>query len=239
MTFVRLIYLTEETAEMLNEGVALMSRDSRDYRKSKSIFSKILEWLILIGIAAALFYYRDFVFHAAKVIFRNEPGRINTITETDLKTVLRESQLYTAEYPCNSYTAVYGENGQLKYYVAYNGSVKAGFDVKEMTISLIEDAHLIRIQIPTVEISEVTVDAGSLEYIFANEKYHTETVFSEAYQSAYDDLKLKAQANDNILIAAENNAKRIAKALVEPWVNQLNREMPYEVQVVTASEVQP
>lgn len=216
-----------------------MSRDSMNHHHHKSIFSVIFEWLILIGIVVALFYYRDFVFRAVKLFFRSEPGRVETITETELKNVIRESQLYTAEYPYNSYTAVYDAKEKLKYYVAYNGSVRAGFDIKEMTISLLEEAHIIRIQIPAIEISEVTVDAGSLEYIFAKEKYHTETVFSEAYQSAYDDLKLKATANENILIAAENNAKRVAKALVEPWVNQLNRETPYEVQVVTLSEAQP
>lgn len=225
---------------MPNEGDNTMPIDSMNhYHHHKSLFSVIFEWLILIGIAAALIYYRETVFRVAKILLRSEPGRVDTITETDLKNVIRESRLYTAEYPYNSYTAVHDTNGKLKYYVAYNGSVKAGFDIKELAIALLEEEHLIQIHIPPIEISEVTVDAASLEYIFANEKYHTETVFSEAYQAAYDDLKLKADANANILIAAENNAKRVAKALVEPWVNQLHRETPYEVQVVTSTEVQP
>lgn len=166
--------------------------------------------------------------------FDDETGTVKTITESELLDVLRESNLYTAEYPCNRYTKVSDDNGNIKYYVAYEGTVKAGFDVNDIEVNLDEDDHTITIQLPEVTVQSVKVDVGSLDYIFEKEKYDTETVASEAYGKAVEDLTNNAPQDEIIKVATEN-AKIIEKELIEPWVNQVS-DQKYEVKVLAYGE---
>lgn len=167
--------------------------------------------------------------------FDNKPGPVITITESELLEVIKESELYTAEYPCNRYTEVFDEKGNRKYYVAYEGTVKAGFDVNDVTVKLNEDDLTIVIQLPEITVKSVKVDVGSLDFIFEKEKYDTETVSSEAYSKAVEDLTDKASKDEDILKTATENAKNVEKALVEPWVNQVSGQK-YKIKVLAYGE---
>lgn len=164
-----------------------------------------------------------------------EEGKVTTVTESTLKETVKESRLYTAEYPYNGYTAVYDEDGEtVKYYVAYEGSVKAGIDASQIEVSL--DKDTIFIHLPEVEVEKPYVNPGTMEYIFKNKKYDTETVAQEAYKAALSDLTERACADRNLVTIAEESAKASERALVEPWVNQLGDGNTYTVRVLAYEE---
>lgn len=163
---------------------------------------------------------------------------VKTVTESELLKVVKKSKLYTAEYPYNSYVEVKDENDKIKYYVAYNGTIKAGFDVKDVKVDMNDDENVITIQLPEIKILKADIDVGSMDYIFENQKYNTETVSNEAMKKATEDLRNKAAADSSIISVATDNAKRIEKAVVEPWVNQANSDKKYTVQVLAYGEEQ-
>lgn len=168
-----------------------------------------------------------------------QDGKVYTVTETSLEEVVTTGKLYTAEYPYNGYTAVYDEeagDGTIKYYVAYRGMVKAGIDVSKIQVTLEKDSNRIIVRLPEVEIEEPVVDSGRMQYIFTKKKYETETVTQEAYKKAIEDLKEKVNADDSIVATATESAKAAEKALIEPWVNQVDSDRQYEVIVLGYGE---
>lgn len=165
-----------------------------------------------------------------------EEGKVYTINRSTLEQVVKTSTLYTAEYPYNGYAAVKKGNGDVKYYVAYEGKVKAGIDVTKIEVSMDEETRVITIRLPQVVVEEPMVDAGTLEYIFVKDKYNTETVAQEAYKEAIADLSVRVQEDDSIVKSATETAKAAERAMVEPWVNQIDPDVQYEVVVLGFGE---
>jgi DNA polymerase elongation subunit (family B) len=74
------------------------------------------------------------------------------------------------------------------------------------------------------------VDIGSLEYIFADEKYNNENELQYAYAYCEDDLKTRIENEEEFLENATENAKQVVEALVLPWVNQVDADYKITVQ---------
>lgn len=165
-----------------------------------------------------------------------EEGKVTTVTESTLEAVIKKSQLYTAEYPYNGYAAVYDEDGNIKYYVAYEGTVKAGIDVNRITVKIDEDTNTITVQLPEVSVEEPVVNAGTMEFIFKKEKYNTETVAEEAYRYAEEDLANRVREDADIRACAQESAKAAERAMIEPWVNQIEEGKTYTVKVLGYGE---
>lgn len=160
-----------------------------------------------------------------------EEGKVSTISKASLEKVFEISELSTAEYTYNAIARAYKEDGvTLKYYVAYEGIVKAGIDFSKIDIKIDEDEKIISITIPDVEIKERTVNPGTLEYIFIDKKSETETVHQEAYTICEQDLAGRIDEENDLLISAKENAAAVVKALVEPWVEQIDHEYTVKIQ---------
>ena len=83
------------------------------------------------------------------------------------------------------------------------------------------------ITIPKAEIQDTNIDQNSIDCIFTNNKYNTETVQAEAINKCSDDLKRAAAEDERIKEAAQNNAINSVKALIEPLV----KDSGYTVEV--------
>ncbi|SES65313.1 Protein of unknown function [Pseudobutyrivibrio sp. C4] len=225
-------------------------KSKADYHKHMGI-KKLIRFVIFVFILVALVYAGIYYFpillkqsteQTAEVVEETiigEEGKVTTISENNLTDVIKTSKLYTAAYPYNGYCAVYKEDSdkeEVKYYVSYEGTVKAGIDVSKIEVELDEDTNTITIKLPEVTVEKPTIDAGTMEYIFVKKKYNTETVAQEAYKKALEDLEQKVNNDDNIIISATESAKAAEKALVEPWVNQVSSEEQYTVKVVGYGE---
>lgn len=160
-----------------------------------------------------------------------DEGKVTTISESSLKEILEISQMSTAEYTYNSIVKKFTEDNELAYSVCYNGIIKAGVDFSEIKLDIDNESRTINVTVPDAKITSVTVEAGRLEYIFADDKYNTETVSSEAYALAVNDLEQKASESQKILNPAKENAISTVKALLNPWSKEIDGENGYEINV--------
>lgn len=219
-------------------------KNEKESKKILIIVILVLVILLLLGmmLVSRLFQSKKTdmagaVTEVVEDVVVGEEGKVYTLTKAELQQVVTTSKLYTAEYPYNGIATVYETDGTgVKYYVAYEGKVKAGIDVSKIQVELDEAAEVITIRLPQVEMEEPIVDAGTLQYIFEDEKYNTEHVAQEAYKIAIADLKKKLEDDETILSAATQTAKTAEKAMVEPWVNQVDETHQYTVRVLAFGE---
>ena len=163
-------------------------------------------------------------------IINDEPGEVTTVSEAQIREVFEISELQTADYIYNAITDVYDEDGEtLMCHVAYEGTVTAGIDFSSIEISVDEEKKTINISMPDVTIQDVIVDAGTLEYIFEDDKYNNEKTFKKAYAKCQEDLDKRAESETKLLELAKDNAKQVVEAMIEPWVKQINDEYNVEI----------
>lgn len=198
--------------------------------------------ILIIAIAGGMFWKVSHIIRSdaseqGNNFLVGEEGRVTTVTESILEKSVKRSNMYTAEYPYNGYTTVYNDDQKtVKYYVAYEGTVKAGIDVSKIEVFLDKAAGIIIIRLPEIVVAEPWVNPGTMEYIFESEKYNTETVAQEAYKAALADLSERISGDTRLAESAAENAKISARALVEPWVNQIGGEEQYSVTVLIYGE---
>ena len=176
-------------------------------RSRKFLFAKITVPFLIIVVVLGIWFL---------VSSRNE-GRVTTITQSSLEKMLETNDLSTLEYTYNGITTVYTQDGKTpKYYVAYEGVVTAGIDITKINVHTDQDKKVITITIPDPSVHE-------------KKKYETETVSQEAYKKSMKDLKNKAEKEEQLLSMAKENAVSSIKALIEPWVKQLDDGYTVEV----------
>jgi len=162
-------------------------------------------------------------------ILNNGPS-VNVICESSLREVVTVSKLSTAVYIYNSVTEIYDNDKKvLKCHAKYNGTVTAGFDFSKIDVNIDLIKKKITLLLPVVEIQDVNVDSGTIEYIFTDNKYDTEELPQEAYIKCIKDLKAKAKSKDDFLALAKENAVGTIEGLVSPWVNQIDSEYVIDV----------
>ncbi len=165
----------------------------------------------------------------AAIAKNKQQPSIVTISEASLKEVIEVGELSTIEYSYNSYAPVStttktkkgDEKEEIRYYVSYEGNVKAGFDFEALTVNCDNETKTITIVIPDIKINSAHVDETSLDYIFVKEKYNTENTFQEALKICEKDLAEKANKNTTLTEMAKENAISMMKALLAPWEETL------------------
>ena len=178
-------------------------------------------------------------------IIIGKEGEVRTVSLSEIQEVVKKGHLYIAECVYDGYTAVYEEpdeeaedeeeEKEVKYYVAYKGKVKAGIDIEKIDVSMDLSTSEIIINLPEVQI-ETMIDATSLDYIFMDDDYNTETVAQEAYKAAYESLNERASKDEKIVEMATERAKNAEKALVQPWLDSVDPSKTYTVKVLAQGE---
>lgn len=193
--------------------------------------------LVLIIVILLVYVYVTQTHKKRKLLATDEPARLTSVvTQASLEKFVKEAKLYTLEYPYNGYVKVYTDDKkELKYSVAYKGSVKAGINTDQIQITLKDKA--ITVTLPPVMLEEPTVDVGSLDYIFDRDKYDNEEgTATEAYHAALKDLKQQIEQTDDIRQMAAESAESTEKAFIETLVNRVSKDKQYTVTVVSADE---
>ncbi len=154
-------------------------------------------------------------------------------TVTTVKEILTDSTLYTARYPYAG-IAVKKDGEDIMYYVRYQGSVKAGFNIEEIQDPTVDEENgIITVILPEIVLSDpnVDTDADTFDCIFTKSSYETETVITEARKVAQKDLLKNARKDEKFLETAKENAINAIKASIEPLVNQVG-DKQYTVEVI-------
>lgn len=144
------------------------------------------------------------------------------ITISTLEKIIHTSELSTYTTAYNGIATVMNEKDpeEVDYYVAYEATVNAGIDFQDCTATLDAANNIILITLPEVGITDVTVDPGSLDYIFVNKKAETATVSSQALPLCKKDATTESESQDALLDFAEENAKNVITALTRPLLEQ-------------------
>lgn len=200
-------------------SIDLQTKPTKENKKDKQKSFAIIVLASILAILCMLIIYTAFP--------ANNPPQ--TISVSSLKQVLQISDLSTAEYTYNSVATKKTEDGTVKYYVAYKGTVTAGIDFDSIQFEISEDKKLIKIDIPEIKITETSVAPESLDYIFTSDKYETETVSQEAIKLCQADLSEKIKYDFAFFEIATANAESTIMSLFTPLLDSLNE--PYNIDI--------
>lgn len=194
---------------------------------------KVSKTIIILGILIVLAVVAVAIIVPRVLDSQEEKERI--LTTSTLEKVIKISDLYTFRAVYNGIAQVMNENepDQIDYHVSYMSKVNAGFDFNKLDINVNEELKKITVTIPKITISNINVDIASLKYIFENPKANTSTVSEQAYKACIADAENESKKETTIYEIAEENAKNIVEALVDPFIKQLYSE--YELEIVMES----
>lgn len=188
----------------------------RLFKKKKMLLGCILVLLVVVLV----------VFGVVQIKRLNEE-KVHTISKASLEKMLEISDLSTLEFTYNAIANVNDEDGKPKYHVAYKGKVTAGIDFTQIGVAVNE--KVITITIPEAYVQNVDVEMETMNFIFEKKKYETETVSQEAYAACKEDLEKRVKEEQSLLSMAKENATEAVKALIEPWVQQVDKEYTVEI----------
>ena len=207
--------MTKEKANVLSKMKGM---------KKELRFALIIAVIILVIVV---------IVYAKTVVFNNKDGQVTTISKSSLEKVIEINELSTIDYTYNAIATVYDENDKkgekIKYYVAYEGLVTAGIDFKKIEIVVDDTEKKVTITLPEIEIHDLTVNMGTMDCIFVDNKYNTEKVSQEAYTASKEDLKKRIEQDTELPQMAKENAIASVKALFTPWIEQIDEEYTVEV----------
>lgn len=154
-----------------------------------------------------------------------EEGKLTTISESSLQKIIEINELSTVDYTYNATVSkTKTDSTEIMYHVAYEGTVTAGIDFHEISFDLDEEQKIITITIPEVEIHNISVNMGTMDYIFTKDKYETETISQEAYKLCKADLKKRIEDEELLKKTAKENAVSSVEALFKPWIETVDKE---------------
>lgn len=200
----------------------LSEKRAKKKEKKNSKFKKI-------GIACCICVFIIFIILILPKVLNSNGGEVTTITKSSLEKIIEISDMSTLDYTYNAITDVKDEDGDEKYYVAYEGTVTAGIDLSKIDITVDDQNKKIEIIVPEAKIQNIYVNMGTMDFIFENKKHETETVSQEAYKASLDDLEKKANNGKELLSMAKENAVDAITALITPWVEQIDEEYSVEI----------
>ena len=163
----------------------------------------------------------------------NKPKEITTVEATSrLEKILQISELSTYQVTFNGVADIHSDDGSLLYYTAYQAKVNIGLDMEKIQVSVTEPEapeQKITVTLPEIEIADVNVDPGSLDYIFEDSSADTDTVSITALPACKADAEAECRSDEAIFELARENAVRTVEALMQPFLVQ---NKAYKLEIV-------
>ncbi|MCM1089599.1 MAG: DUF4230 domain-containing protein [Butyrivibrio sp.] len=187
-------------------------------------------WLIILVLAIILAVFMSITLFRVKeqaAIRKAQEAEVEL--ESKLYSVIGLSDLSTYECVYNDICTVMDgdKSDMVAYYCAYESRVKAGIDFDKVDVEVKDKT--ITVTIPEVRITDINVDIASLDYMFEDKKADTNTVSQQAYKACIADVERKCASEERICQLAEQNAQNILRALILPFVQQLDSEYVLEI----------
>lgn len=192
-----------------------------DFLKKKLFGGKVSLWSLCVVAAAVVIL--------ATVLAATLPSvtEARIVSTSVLQEIINVSELSTFEAVYNGVAQVYKEGEEktkenIAYHVSYKGRVKLGFDFENIKVNVNVGEKVITVMYPGVDITDVLVDITTMDYIFLDKKADAIGVSSVAYAACIEDVTAESQTQEAIYALAEQSAENCIKALVEPFVKQLD-----------------
>lgn len=185
-----------------------------------------LKWLFILMAVIMIIVIVFLVFALKKQDEERKEKNKKTELESTLDRITEMEELSTFKVIYNGVAEVYDAEDpeKIDYHVSYEGTVKLGIDVGKIRYDIDWEQKEIQITLPPVRVTDSTVKAESMDYIFVNKKADTETVSEQAYRECIRDLKEETHGQKRIYKLARQNAENIVRAFVEPFIGQMDRE---------------
>ena len=187
----------------------------RDERLQEPKKKKILRY-VLVAVLGALIALGGVTWLRTRDREPQQPA-VRTVSKASLLKAIEIGDLTSIEYFYNSVAKV-TEGSDLKYYVAYEGTVRLGVAFADIRVDVDDDQKQIVISVPKVRVQDYVVNAGSMDFIFANRKFETETVAAEGYSACLADLKTSAESDAGLFEQAQENLEGVLRKMTEPWL---------------------
>ena len=171
--------------------------------------------------------------------------QITTVdTSSCLEKTLRISELSTYQVTFNGVASVKDDDNDVLYYAAYNAKISIGLDMEKITVSVKNNnspskdhtdksndkaGKELIVSLPAVEITDIAVDPGSLDYIFEDNSANNEHISVTALPACKSDALTECSSNTQMFELAQENAINTIRALTQPFLDQ-NKE--YSLKIV-------
>jgi len=212
-----------ENNDLKKKETNKMAIKSKEFIKGLSLQTKIIVILIIVILVMVLILFGVSKYNDAK-------HTINV--KSSLQKIVNINELSTIDYTYNAIAVKYKDDkvkkGNEEYYVAYEGTVTAGIDFNEIDIQI--DGKKIMISLPAVEIHDVRVNMGSMDYIKVVKTSESDRISQEAYRICKADLKKRLENEENLNKFAKENAISAVEALFKPWIESLGEDYEMEIQ---------
>lgn len=191
----------------------------------KKIIRILLIILLVIIIAVVLIQ-----FEPHKYFMGNEEKTEEIISVVTLENIIQKSELNTFQAYYNGIAKVMNkeESSEVDFYVLYKAKVYAGFNMSELELRKNEEMKKILVSIPEIEINDVNVETGTLEYMFVNKKADSNMVSKRGYDASIEDVTRESKKESAIYDLAKENAKNIVLALLKPFFDDLDETYTIE-----------
>lgn len=185
----------------------------------KRTISMLFIVLLVIIIVVVFVQFKPYEY-----FLKNDESREEIISVITLESIIQKSELNTFQAYYNGIAKVMNKEdpSEVDFYVLYKAKVFAGFNMSELEISKNEETKKIIVSIPAIEINDVNVETGTLEYMFVNEKADRNMVSKRGYDASIEDVTRESKKESAIYDLAEENAKNIILALLNPFVEDLD-----------------
>ncbi|MCM1046641.1 MAG: DUF4230 domain-containing protein [Candidatus Gastranaerophilales bacterium] len=177
------------------------------------ILIAVLTVIIIAAFAIWYFFFRD----------QTANETVTVVTSAQLEKVLQISELSTYKVTYNGVASVSDDKDTLLYYVAYEADVSIGIAMEQIRVEVDEtDAEnkKIVVTLPEVEIVNVDIDPGTLDYIFEKKSADTEDVSATAIPACRADAREECLSNETLFELAKENAANTINALMKPLMEQ-------------------
>lgn len=159
-----------------------------------------------------------------QIFNRSNQNETTTVqTSSRLEKILQISELSTYQVTFNGVADIHDDDGSLLYHTAYEAKVSIGLDMEKIQVSVTEPAETdqkIIVTLPEIEIADVIVDPGSLDYIFEDSRANTDTVSITALPACKADAQAECRSDKVMFALARENAVRTIEALMQPFLAQ-------------------
>ena len=147
-------------------------------------------------------------------IYLSHKSKPTLTTSSHLTKVIEKYDLETVDYTYNSIATRKNEDKE-EYYVRYDGDVKLGVDLSQVTFDVDEKNKSIVVNVPKATVQ--SIKAEPVDFIFTKNKYETETVIVEARKLCKEDLENKVKSNAELYNRAWENSTTLIDGIISPF----------------------
>lgn len=208
-------------------------RDKGDKRTARDVV-KLVKWVIMLAVVVIVVIV-GYKLACQLGWFGLKPKVETTIlTSSQLEEVLQIDDLSVCSITYNGVAEVPQKKhpNKVAYYVSYEAIAKASLNMEDIKVQIDDNVgegqpKKIIVTLPQIQVKEINVDMGTMEYMFIKKSANTADVSEEAYAACIADAGEECRGNEELLRMARENAEDLVKALTNPIIE--NQDEPYNL----------